>query len=187
MELRARQRIGHGDADVVRPRAAHEIARRDEIVPLLAGIAELQEPAGANALRLQRGGRSQHFFHGRALVHRVQDALRAGFDAHPDLLAPRAREGPRDVRRDEVGAALDHEGDARVARLDRVGQLGDPPRGEAEQVVGEPDVLDADLELEPAQLLGHRRGRPLRVAAAEHRLRAPVAAVRAAARSRDVP
>jgi hypothetical protein len=65
--------------------------------------------------------------------------------------------------------------------MDLVGQLADPAGGEAEEVVGEPDVIDADLELEAAKLLGHRGGRPLRVAASEHRLRAPVAAVRAPA------
>ena len=181
------QRIRDRHADVVRPLLAHEVARRDHVLPLLRRIAELEEPAGADAVRAQGARRLTHLVHRGALVHRVEDALRSRLDAHPHLLAAGEREVARHRRGHEVGAALDHERDARVARAYLLGELGDPARREPEDVVGEPDVVRIDVGLQLTKLLRHRRRGALCVAAAEDRLRAPVAAERAAARRHDVP
>src|SRR5262249_369233 len=53
VKLCTRQWIRHRDAHVVRALLPHEIARRQHVVPRLARIAELQEPARADAARAQ--------------------------------------------------------------------------------------------------------------------------------------
>jgi len=49
VELRARQRVGHADAHVVRPRFAHQSPRRQDVVEFFTEISELQEEAHAHA------------------------------------------------------------------------------------------------------------------------------------------
>src|SRR5438105_613804 len=53
VESRSRKRIGNGNADVIRALFADQAARLVEIVPILTRIAELDEPAGAYAVRLE--------------------------------------------------------------------------------------------------------------------------------------
>ena len=138
-------------------------------------------------VRLQESGRLAHLGDRRPLVHRVEDLLGARLDPHPDLLGPGARERLDGRWGHQVDARLHREGDHRVAHGERVGEPLDPAVGEAEDVVGEPDVVGSDGLLQPRHLLGHVRGAALGVARPVERLRAPVAAVGAAARRHDVP
>src|ERR1700691_1382267 len=83
------KRIRERNPYVIWPRAANQIYRLLDVLPLLPGVAELQEIAGANPCVPKPCAGSYHFSHAQALVHGIQYALRSGFNAHPYLGAPR--------------------------------------------------------------------------------------------------
>ena len=106
----------------------------------------------------------------------------------PDLLGarrPRARDD--DARLHQIGAALDHERHARVARRDLVGEAPRSTARSGRRCRRRTRCDRARPRLQAADLFGDGCRRALRVAPPEHRLRAPVAAERAAARGDHVP
>src|SRR5262249_4434823 len=88
---------------------------------------------------------------------------------------------------DEVDPGLHSEGRAAARFLDLLGQSRGPLDVEAEDVVGEPDVIRCDFALQKDELSDDVGWRAGGIAAAEGRLRAPVAGVGAAARTCHVP
>ena len=187
VEERPGQRVGDGDADVVGPLAADEVARREEVRPGLARVAELEEPRDADAVAPEEARRRLDLADARALVHRVEDPLRAGLDAHPDLLGAGGGERRDGRGRHEVDARLHRERDPDTPLGERLRVGLRPARREAEDVVREPEVVRAHRVREQTDLVRDVAGAALGVARAPERLRAPVAVERAAARRHDVP
>ena len=114
-------------------------------------------------------------------------ALRARLDAKPDFLGTCGRE-----RRDDGGCIRSARhwivNGMRASRArDLRAKDSIQRRRQAEDVVGEPDVIGPHLGLEAAELFGDALRRTLDVAPPEDRLRAPVAAEGAAARGHHVP
>ena len=124
----------------------------------------------------------------RALVHRVEDLLRARLDPHPDLFGARVPERGDGRGRHEIDARLHREGDADVppSRAPRRRTRSSAARGRRcrRRTRRGPGCTGLG---ELAHLVGHVLRAPLRVARAVERLRAPVAAERTAARRHDVP
>ena len=85
VKARTRQRIGDRDANIVRFFLANQVAGQAKIVPVLARIAELNKPAGADprafSARVAVGPRPRW-----SPFHRVENFLRTGFHAKPDFL-----------------------------------------------------------------------------------------------------
>src|SRR5207248_6560578 len=86
VEAGAGQGVRHGHADVVRSAIAHHLEGALDVLAGFARIAELQEEADLDAGRVQPAGRLIDVVDLRALLHCVQDLLRAGFGANPDPL-----------------------------------------------------------------------------------------------------
>ena len=122
----------------------------------------------------------------RALLHRVEDPLRARLGADPD--GPAAGRRAARARRPRVtwSARSRHLNGVAASRASTsVGEPLDPAGLQAEDVVGDPEVIGPDTSrfshaISVDDVLGRARG----VALAVDRLRAPVAVIRAAARRR---
>ncbi len=183
MELRARQRIGDGHADVVGAAVAHHLQRGLDVVARLARVAELQEEADAHPGSVEPVGRASDLLHRCALLHRVEDALRAGLGPQPDDVGPGAgqRQHVGLAAHDQVGPAEALERQARVAGLHLVGEARPPAGLQAHDVVGEPDVAGGVGRLQPGHLFGHALRAARVIALAPDGLGAPVAMVGAAA------
>ena len=157
-----------------------------DVLPRLRRVAELEEPAGAHAVRLERARGRAHLVHRRALVHGVEDLLRARLDAEPHLLARRPR--PARARPAGVIRSTRHwimNGMRASRAVDLVGERARstspsrPKMSSANQTWSGRDLAPSAARISSR----HAVRRALRVAPPEHRLRAPVAAVRAAARA----
>ena len=84
---------------------------RLDVVPGLARVAELQEEGDLDARALQQPRRLADLLDRRALLHRVEDRLRAGLGADPDRLAAGASQRLDLARaQQQVGAAQALEG-----------------------------------------------------------------------------
>ena len=81
------QRIGDRNPDVVRRDISYHANGRFNLLPLLAWIAKLQEQARANPISPQISHRIVDLANADSFIHRIEDALRSGLGAHPDLLA----------------------------------------------------------------------------------------------------
>ena len=187
VKRRPRQGVRDRHADVVRFLGTDQIARLEDRAPVLTGISQLDEPAGPDTVLLQEMGPFANLVERGPLLHGIQHVLRAGLDAHPDLLATRLRQGLDRARRHEVDAGLHRERYGGTAGPYRGRERLDPPGRDAEDVVREPHVVGRHRPPQLRELFCHVRRGALRVAPAENRLRAPVAGVRTAARRADVP
>src|ERR1700734_542655 len=87
IEDSARQRIGEGYSDIIRPQLPHQGYRLLKFDPSLTGVAELQEEACANAGVSEPITRDHDRIESNSLVHGVQYGLRARLDPHPHLSA----------------------------------------------------------------------------------------------------
>ena len=117
---------------------------RLDVVPGLAGIAELQEEADVDAGRLEPPRRLADLLDRRALLHRVEDCLRARLRADPDGLAAGPPQRLDLAGRSSRSARLRHlNGVRRPSRFDSVRELAHPARLEPEDVVHEPEVIGA--------------------------------------------
>ena len=145
-----------------------QIAREQHILPQLAQVAELEEPRRADAMALQCARRVADLFDGRALVHRIEHALRAGLRTEPHLLYSRLLQRRDALLRHQVRARLHRERRARAQPHDLIGELADPCGREAEYVISEPDVIGADLLAQPAVLFQGRRIRSWCYAESRH-------------------
>src|SRR5258706_9144532 len=72
VEDRSGKGVRDRDADVVGALLADEVARREDVVPLLAGIAELEEPGSADSVRAKKARGLLDLLDARSLVHRVE-------------------------------------------------------------------------------------------------------------------
>ena len=121
-----------------------------------------------------------------ALVHRVEHALAAALGADPGLAQPALasacamRSLMRSARVWMVNGIDAAAGRAALARTP------DPVDAEAEDVVGEPDVIGLNVRFRWVISAATSAGAALQVLVAPDRLRAPGAAERAAARGRHV-
>ena len=140
-ELRARQRVRDADADVVGPRALQQVARRENVVELLAEIAEHQEEADADAFRAERAARLHDVVDAGALVHGVENLLAAALGADPDLAAAGVAKRRGHARAHQVRAQLNRERHASAALRQSGREIANPIHAEAEDVVGKPDVV----------------------------------------------
>ena len=153
-ELGSGQRIGNGDADVVRAGVPNELDGVLNVEPGLAGIAELEEVACANAFAAEIFTSLGDLIDAGALVHGVENFLRSGLGAHPDLGAARAAKSGDRVGTHEIDARLHLERNGGVQLLNFVGELAHPPGLQAEDVVGEPEVIGAKVIFELAHFFG---------------------------------
>ena len=146
----------------------------------LADVPILQEKPHLDAVLLQQAGGGFDGLDALALVHRVEDLLRAGFHPQPDLVAAGAGQFPGAFRGDQVGAVLALVGNAHLQPLQLVGKLGQPARFKTEDVIGNPDVISFQGAGDQSKLLRCPFRRHRFIAAAVERLSAPVAGIRAA-------
>ncbi len=131
-------------------------------------------------------GRRRDLLDADAFLHRVENALRSRFGAHPHRPAGRRLQRSGDGRRDLIGPQQALERNRRVALADQRRELLDPARLEAEDVVGHRHVIRPIGALEPQQFVDDALGRSAGVALTVDRLRAPVAVVRTAPRRHQV-
>src|SRR5262249_47628521 len=85
VELRAGQRIGDADADVIGTRGLEQLARGEDVGELLVQVAELDEDPHADALRPKALACAEDLPDRGALVHGVENALTAALRADPGL------------------------------------------------------------------------------------------------------
>src|SRR5258708_33790175 len=83
---RARQGIGDGDAEAVRQEMVDHLYRHSDVFLCLAGVAELDEERGPDTVFAKQAGCFGNLSYGSALVHRIEDLLRAALPAHPAVL-----------------------------------------------------------------------------------------------------
>src|SRR5439155_10179861 len=143
VERSAGKGIGNGNSDVIGARLADQLDSLLDMFPGLARVAELQEEAGADALALKIFPGYRGLLDARALVHGVEDFLRARLHPHPDLGAPRTFERARGLFGHQIDARLHLERKRRRAPLDRISKLEHPARLDAKKIVREPEVLGA--------------------------------------------
>ena len=187
MELGARQRVGNGHADVVRQGAFHHADGLLHLLGCFAQVAELEEVPHADAVGLQPPGGLLDLGHGGALVHGVQDGLAAALGAHPHLLQPAL--GQRldgVVLQQQVHPALHLVAQFQPPFAQHVAEALHPAGLQAEDVVGEPDVVRPVQALEQFQFVRHMFRRATVVAVAIDGLGAPVALEGTAARGGHV-
>ena len=99
---------------------------------------------------------------------------------------PRHAERGGNVRRHLIGPQQTLEWNHRVARAHELGEPLDPAGLEAEDVVGDPQVIRVIRALQPGHFVDDALGRTRAVPLPVDRLRAPVAVVRAAARRHEI-
>src|SRR5205823_1499945 len=117
------------------------LQRALDILASFAGVAELQEEANLDAHALQPPRRFVDLLDLSALLHRIEDCLRARLGAYPNPLRPSPRQRRHGVTlQDEVHSLQTLEWHARVEPFDLVRELLDPTGFETENVVGKPDV-----------------------------------------------
>ena len=92
MKFCARQRVGNGHADFVWETVTDHLAGAFDVLEALARVAELQKKADLNTRIVQPLRGAIDLLDPRALLHRVQNFLRAGLGAHPHDLATRSLE-----------------------------------------------------------------------------------------------
>ena len=178
VKLRARKRIGYGNANIVRLRLAHHPDCALNIVPIFTGISELQEQANANPVRPEVPASLISLLHAQSFLHGVQHLLRTGFGAHPDLSAARISQRAHRPARHQVAARLHLEWDSRVQRCDCFSELQRPMDRQREDIVSEPDVVRRERALQKEHLFGHAPRGAKMIAVAVDRLRAPIAGIR---------
>ena len=188
VEPGAGQRIADADADVVRQVLAHQPHGRQDVVEGLAGVAELEEEAGADAGRAQAARALDDLLDLRCPCpwRRGSSGCRSRRPARPRRSRRgRARRPPRSVirsARDWIVNGMRGVARRHLARPNSATHCGCRPKmSSANQMwSGRQRALDQ------RHLLGHVGGRAHGVALAPDRLRAPVAVERAAARGDHV-
>src|SRR5262249_12063660 len=138
----------------------------------------------AFASQVRAGG--NNLLHLGAFVHGLQDLGRTRFNPHPDLDTARPTQRLRGSGADKVYPRLHFEGNGGIALLDFFGKALDPSGLEAEDIVGEPDVLDAILVFQNAHFMRDFARRAQREGVPINGLGAPVTVVGTAAAGNHV-
>ena len=149
VERRARQRIGDRDADIVGPRLAHQRDGLFDFRPGLAGIAELQKEAGADAVA-RAGSRAPR----RPARARVPLSMASSTSCEPDSTPIQTSAQPARRSASTVGRVIRSQRDCILngicAPSDSTASANSqrPLLREREDVVGEPEVVGLEARLD---------------------------------------
>src|SRR5262249_40664552 len=141
---------------------------------------ELKEVAGANAVATKILARGMNLAHASAFVHGIKDSLRARFDSHPHFDAACIGECIDCFASHQVAARLHAEGGAEIALCGGGCELAGPTGREAEDIVGEPELIGREARLYVFDFTREAVGSVASIGVSIDGLRAPVAAVGAA-------
>jgi hypothetical protein len=144
--------IREGDTYVVRACVTHQRNRLLDVLPLLPGIAELQEIACVNACVPQARPRVFYLCDTQTLIHGVEHSLRSGFDSHPHFGAARPFQAVDCVPRHKVGAGLNLERQPALERFHGIGEFLDPVLIQGKDVIPKPDMFNPIYFLELTDL-----------------------------------